>query len=93
MTKADFQFAKRAIEQAICVHMPSAAVASGWMSAVDVTPWVNAMCDRFPPSARPSDLGMPALTKWASEQGIECGERVLKELRKRWLLDRMRAES
>jgi hypothetical protein len=81
-----------AIEQAICEHMPSAAVASGWMSAVDPAPFVAAMCKRFPFGTRPENLGYTPLAKWFLEQGIVAGKAYIMAVRQVWIMDAMRVE-
>lgn len=93
MTRDELKTAKHLITQAICEHMPSAAVASGWMSEVDMTPWVRSMCQRFPfGEKRTSELGYGRLVAWLKEQGVEAGKAWVMELRRVWLFDAMRVE-
>ncbi len=80
------------IENAIRDHMPSAAVASGWMSEVDCAPWVKAMCERFPYGERPENLGLTPLRGWLKERGVEAGEKWVRKLREVWIKDVMRVE-
>lgn len=90
MTREEVAHAKALIVAAIHEHMPSAAVASGWASAVDFSKWVAAMCERFPLESRPENLGITPLLEWLKERGIDCGRKAGLELRKRWLTDAMR---
>jgi len=92
VTRKEIERGTRLITQAICEHMPSAAVASGWMSAMDPAPFVKVMCERFPAEVRPEHLGITLLTDWLKEQGVEAGKAFIMEVRKVWLMDRMRAE-
>lgn len=92
MTRQEKTLATKLITQAICEHMPSAAVASGWMSAVDPAPFVKAMCERFPLGTRPQCLGVTPLTAWLKEQSVEAGKAFVMAVRKVWIMDAMRAE-
>jgi hypothetical protein len=92
MSRTELDAATRFITQAICEHMPSAAVASGWMSAVDLEPFVKAMCERFPFGSRPENLGYTPLANWLKEQGVEAGKAFVMAVRKVWIMDAMRAE-
>lgn len=92
MTRKEASEATRIIEKAICEHMPSAAVASGWMSEVDPTPFVRETCLRFPFGTRPENLGITPLTAWLEANGVVAGKRFVMVLRKEWIMDAMRAE-
>lgn len=92
MTRQEVATATHLIKQAICEHMPSAAVASGWMSEVNPEPFVKAMCERFPFGTRPENLGITPLTNWLKEQGVEAGKSFIMAVRKVWLMDAMRVE-
>lgn len=92
MKASELKAAKHLIEQAICEHMPSAAVASGWMSAVDPTPWVREMCQRFPCGTRTRELGYSKLVEWLKGHGVEAGKAWVMALRKVWIMDAMRVE-
>ena len=92
MCDNELKTATRLIEQAIMTHMPSAAVASGWMSAVDPTPFVREMCERFPFAVRPDQMGVTHLTGWLSERGVTAGKAFIMAVRAEWLKERMRAE-
>jgi hypothetical protein len=90
MTHDEVKAATRLIEKAICEHMPSAAVASGWMSEVDPAPFVRQMCERFPYGARPENLGVTALTEWLKERGVEAGKNFIRAVREEWIKEEMR---
>lgn len=90
MTAKELTDATQAIKQAVCECMPTAAIASGWMSAVDVTPWVDAMCERFPFEVRPASYGLFDLHDWLAGQGVQCGAGHVKALADRWRKERMR---
>jgi hypothetical protein len=92
MTREELKTGTRLITQAICEHMPSAAVASEWMSEVSPEPFVKAMCERFPFGTRPENLGLTPLTEWLKEQGVEAGKAFVMAVRKVWIMDAMRAE-
>lgn len=92
MTHDEVKHATRLIESAICQHMPTAAIASGWLSPVDPSAWVASMCERFPESDRPESLGLTALCDWLTGQGVTAGREFVKALRVQWLKERMRAE-
>lgn len=79
------------IKQAVCQHLPSAAIASGFVSPVDFTAWVAQMSERFPMGSRPDTLGLTKLTAWLSEQGVVAGRAWVLALQGEWLHDRMRA--
>lgn len=83
---------KRLIEQAICQHMPSAAVASGWMSKLNPSDWIKEVSEKFPFAERTTELGLTRLTAWLKERGVEAGESYIKALRIEWLKELMRSE-
>lgn len=93
LTSQDITTARRLITAAVQKHMPSAAVASGWASAVDPRGWVRRISDLFPFVDRPESMGLTALTLWLKTRGIEAGEHYVKALRQEWLMTRMAVES
>lgn len=89
MTRTDITTAKRLITGLIHQHMPSAAVASGWASAVSPDAWVSRVSALFKFVDRPEDMGLTALTGWLAARGVEAGESFVKALRKDWMMTRM----
>lgn len=92
MTNREVNDTTKIIKQLICEHMPTAAVASGWMSAIDPEPFVKQMCERFPFDVRPEQMGVTYLTDWLSERGVTAGKAFVLAVRNVWLMERMRAE-
>ena len=73
----EFDHGAAAIRQAIAEHMPSAAVASGWVSEVSAEPWVRWVSRLLPYQDRPTDAavyGLTRLTAWLETQGITAGD-------------------
>lgn len=93
MNATELKTAKRLIENAIKVHMPSAAVASGWLSAVDPAAWVARVSRLFPFVDRPENMGLTPLTEWLAARGVEAGPAFVRALRHEWLMTRMAVES
>jgi hypothetical protein len=96
MTPADIATGTRLIRSAIAQHMPSAAVASGWVSAVSPEPWISWVSGLLPYQDRPTGegcYGLTRLTAWLKTQGITAGESYIRELRKEWLTVAMAVES
>lgn len=93
MTATDFDTARRLITAAIHQHMPSAAVASGWASAVSPAAWVADVSNLIRHVDRPHDLGLTALTRWLADRGVVAGAEYVKALRKEWILVELAVES
>ena len=92
----EFDHGAASIRQAIAEHMPSAAVASGWVSPVDPSAWVAWVSGLLPYQDRPTDAngyGLTRLTAWLKTQGITAGESYLRALREEWLLVALAVES
>jgi hypothetical protein len=93
MTRQDVNTARRVIVGLIHEHMPTAAVASGWVSAVDPAAWVRKVSDLYPYVERPADLGLTALTRWLEARGVEAGPAFVKALRIEWIMTALAVES
>jgi hypothetical protein len=93
MTAADLDTARRTITAAVVAHMPTAAVASGFVSAVDSGPWVAWVSGLVRHVDRPRELGLTALTAWLSRMGFAAGVGHVKALRAAWIADELAAES
>ena len=70
-----------------------AAVASGWLSAVDPAAWVARVSRLFPFVDRPENMGLTPLTEWLAARGVEAGPAFVRALRHEWLMTRMAVES
>lgn len=73
----------------LATHLPSAAIASGWISPVDLSAWIDTVSERFPLDARPENLGLSALIAWLADRGIVAGADAVRALRLRWLFAEM----
>ncbi len=96
MTSQDLALGTRLIRSAIAQHMPSAAVASRWVSAVSPEPWVRYVSTLIPYQDRPTGegcYGLTRLTAWLKTQGITAGESYIRALRIDWLNCAMAVES
>lgn len=102
MGRTDFDHAKEIITQAVLTHMPSAAVASGLVSAVDIAPLVAAVLLEHPHAAvsaytrslgyaSTSDLSVPAVREYCSAFDLPCGDGFVDAFRAELLKSRMRA--
>ena len=89
----------------IAEHMPSAAVASGWVSEVDITPLVDAACAAHGWKAvgewavavagRPADmaLGMAGVRAYCEAHGLPTGDTFVKRFRHRLIMTALRDEA
>lgn len=85
---------KNTLKAIICETMPSAAVASGFISPVNMTGWVKEVSAKFPYETRKEvPLGITPLTDWLKEQGIEAGRKWIEALRTEWIMEELRIES
>jgi hypothetical protein len=88
-TPSDGRTVKNTLEHLICKHLPSAAVASGWVGEVDFSKVVADLSQRFPLDTRPENLGLTALREWLTEQEVDLPEGVARLVRKEWMRERM----
>lgn len=88
----------------IAKHMPSAAVASEWVSPVDVTEMVNAAVSAHPPEAVRAwtlangadgmcSLGLPWVKDYCTAHGLPTSDVFAKPFRVELMKASMRAES
>ena len=84
---------KNTIIAAVCQYMPTAAIATGLVSPVDVSNFVAEICQKFPREQRPEALGYTPLKVWLKEQGFDLGESVVMKIRHEWIMDELRHAS
>ena len=78
----DLDAYKTAIAFAVCQHLPSAAIASGMISAVDQSAVVNAFCDAYLPDPNDTTVpcNVPAIERWlAGRAGHEIAKLMQRE--------------
>ena len=83
--------AARILTTLIHRHMSSAAVDSGWVSAVDPAPWVRLVSGLIPAHDRPARLGYSGLADWLAARGLAAGRGYVLALREAWIRDAMAA--
>ena len=88
----DLDAYKTVIASAVCQHMPSAAIASGMISAVDQTAAVNAFCDAYlpDPTNRTVPCNVPAIGAWLAGR---AGREIAKLMQRECIRRRMFAAS
>lgn len=88
----DFDAYKTVIASAVCQHMPSTAIASGMISAVDQTAVVNAFCDAYlpDPNDRTVPCNVPAIEAWLAGR---AGHGIAKLMQRECIRRRMYAAS
>ena len=106
MTEKELADTQRVIVQAIHRHMPSAAIASGWASPVDVSGMVaDAMKNHdhervsewgisygFDGESAPSDLSVQAVRAYCAAHDLPTSDMFVKPFRTELIKSRMRAE-
>lgn len=82
------------IRDAICQHMPSAAIASGFVTPVDFTHFLDGLWEKYGAEAvKLENLGITAVRDFLAAKGETVGERVSNEWRKQILAEVMRIET
>lgn len=84
---------KNTIIAVICKHLPSAAIATGLVSPVDSSAFVQSVCERFPREQRPESLGFTPLKAWLKANGVDVGDSIVMAIRHEWIMDELRHAS
>jgi hypothetical protein len=85
---------KNTIKAVVCETMPTAAIASGFISPVSTAEFVKQVSERFPYEQRKDiPLGITKLTEWLAANGVVAGRTFIDALRTAWIMEELRTES